>query len=299
MRAVSSTTLGALGTVGPGHGQGQGTGDRGTQLTVYAAKWSRVVSLAGALGAAASALMSSAGLAGAATSSQTWSDYFYPLKVGWTCHEALDSAGITGTETLTITAVAKVRDGHSVSVTEGSSTSVNGTNVPTNSVLHYVLTNNGHLVSVPSAGQFAGQPYEIRGDTTLPSVHTLLSGGTGTSELHISEPLNQSQLAQVGSILTPHATALDMEVVLRERGHHDAALTTPMGTFHNVLAVQATLGSIRVTDAVKGASKALTSELQPVLGKDLANTTWYAPGVGPVRFDVGGIQADVTNAGSS
>jgi hypothetical protein len=255
--------------------------------------------VAGALGAAASSLILSAGLAGAASSSKSWSDYFYPLKVGWTCHEAIDSAGVTGSETLTVTAVAKVRDGHSVSVTEGSSTSVGGTNIPTNSVLHYVLTNDGRLVSVPSAGQFAGQPYEIRGDTTLPSVHTLLSGGTGTSELRISEPLSQSELAQVGSILAPHATALDMSVVLRERGHRGAVLQTPMGTFHNVLVVQASLGSIRVTNAAKGASKALTSELQPVLGKDLANTTWYAPGVGPVRFDVGGIDAAMTSCGSS
>jgi hypothetical protein len=236
---------------------------------------------------------------GAATPSQTWSEYFYPLKVGWTCHETLDSGGAVGTATLTVTAVGKIPDGHSVSVTQSGSTAVGGTNVPTNSVLHYVLTKSGHLVSVPSAGEFAGQAYKIEGDTTLPSVSALLAGGSTTSELHISEPLSPSELSQVRAILTPHATSLVMQVSLRERGQRVAVLQTPIGTFHDVLAVHASLGAIHVTDAVKAASKTLTSELQPVLGKELANTTWYAPGFGPVRFDVGGINADMTSCGAA
>jgi hypothetical protein len=229
----------------------------------------------------------------------TWSNYFYPLTVGWTCHESLHSGGATGTETLRIDAVQPVRGGKSVTVVEGSSTTVNGTSIPTNASLHYVLTDAGQLISVPSAGQTAGQSFQIQGDTTYPSVRALLGGGAAVSKLHISAPLNQSDLAQLKVVLQPGASSLSMLVELRQSGSPVAVLTTPMGTFHHVLAVHSSLKSIQVTDALKAAENQLDSTLQPVIAKELAITTWYAPGVGPVKFKVGSISSAMTSCGAS
>ena len=48
--------------------------------------------------------------AGSASGSPTWTTYFYPLKVGWTCQEALTTV-TTGNETLTVAAVSKTKAG--------------------------------------------------------------------------------------------------------------------------------------------------------------------------------------------
>ena len=113
------------------------------------------------------------GSVGAATNAgPSWAGYFFPLKVGWTCHESLTGGGATGSETLTVSSVGTVPQGRSVTVTEGSSSTVGGTSVPTNAVLHYILSKTGQLITVPSGGQVAGQLYNDTGDTTDPSVNS-------------------------------------------------------------------------------------------------------------------------------
>ncbi len=257
--------------------------------------------LAGTL-AGTGASAGAAGSAGAATpkssSSPTWLNYFYPLTVGWTCHESLDSGGATGSETLRIDSVGSARGGKSVTVVEASSTTVDGTSVPTNASLHYILTNAGQLISVPSAGEFIGETFQIQGDTTYPTVRSLLGGGTSLSKLHISAPLDQADLSQLKAILKPGSSSLVMAVDLRQSGSLVSVLVTPMGTFHHVLAVHSSLKSIAVTDAQKAAQHELDSTLQPVIAKELAITTWYAPGVGPIKFQVGSVSSAMTSCGA-
>lgn len=235
----------------------------------------------------------------AAASSVAWSHYFFPLKVGWTCHETIASSIAKGSETETVTAVSKVPGGTSVTVTEGSSTTVNNTSVPTNAVLHYVLTNSGQLVSAPSSGQALGQAFHLEGDTTYPSVTKMLEGGTGSSTVHGTEPLNGATLSELGQVLTPHATSLVVTMVLKQSGRSVPELVTPYGTFHRVLSVRSTLKSIKVDNALPAAAKQLDSGLRAELANILSNAVWYAPGFGPVKVDVDGISGYVTNCGKS
>ena len=199
-------------------------------LTLFAtaavATLTAVVGLGSTAGAAGTAEA-----AGTTAANPTWVGYFFPLKVGWTCHESLTGGGATGDETLTVSAVATVSQGRSVTVDEGSSSTVGTTSVPTNAALHYILTNRGQLISVPSGLQIAGQPYSITGDTTYPSIKTLLSGGSSVSHLHIAALLSPADRAELQGVLPAKATSLDMAVDVAQRGGSLKTLQTPLGTF--------------------------------------------------------------------
>ena len=238
------------------------------------------------------------GGAGAATNqSPTWVNYFFPLKVGWTCHESLTGGGATGSETLTVSSVEKVPQGRSVTVTEGSSSTVGGTSVPTNAVLHYILSKTGQLITIPSGGQVAGQLFNYTGDTTDPSVAALLSGKSTVSRTHIVAPLSATDLAELKGVLSANATSLDMAVDVAQQGGPVATLQPPMGTFHNLIAVHSLVKTIAFTNVAKGASKELATAIMPTIRKELSATTWYAPGVGPIKITTGGFTSVLTSCG--
>jgi hypothetical protein len=238
------------------------------------------------------------GRAGAAASpAPTWASYFFPLKVGWTCHETLTGGGATGSETLTVSSVGNVPQGRSVTVTEGSSSTVDGISVPTNAALHYVLSKSGQLVTIPSGGQVAGQLYSETGDTTDPSVEALLSGKSTASRAHIVAPLSATDLAELKGVLPPSATSLDMTVESTQRGDIVSTLQTPMGTFRHLIAVHSTVKAISFTNVAKGASDELAAAIKPVIEKELHATTWYAPGVGPVKITTAGYTSTLTSCG--
>jgi hypothetical protein len=228
----------------------------------------------------------------------TWTTYFYPLKVGWTCQEKL-TTGAQGSETVTVAAVTKTDKGQAVTVDEGSSTEVRGTSVPTNAADHFLITKDGQLISTPSAGQRDGQSYQFVGNTVYPTVHTLLAGGSGLSHVHGTAPLGPNELAQIRSVLAPHATSLAMSVVFHLSGTRVAQLRTSAGTYHDVLAVRFTLRSLDVTNALPSARRELDREIEPTLAKLEANTVWYAPGHGPVKVVDGGVTGIVTGCGPS
>jgi hypothetical protein len=238
------------------------------------------------------------GSAGAATSEgPSWAGYFFPLKVGWTCHESLTGGGASGSETLTVSAVGNVPQGRSVTVTEGSSSTVNGTSVPTNAVLHYILSKSGQLITVPSGGQVAGQLYNYTGDTTDPSVKALLSGKSTASHAKIVAPLSATDLSELRGVLPANATSLNMTVESTQRGGPVRTLQTAMGTFHHVIAVHSKVKAITFTNVSKGASKELAAAIMPTIQKKLAATTWYAPGVGPVKITTDGFTSTLTSCG--
>jgi hypothetical protein len=238
---------------------------------------------------AAAAAAASPKTAGAAP---TWNTYFYPLKVGWTCQEDL-STGATGT--LTVTAVTKTKQGLAVTIDSGSSTDVKGTTVPTDTTTHYVVTKGGQLISGgSSAGQTGGLAFRVVGTTVYPAVQTLLSGGSGLSRVRASAPLAGTDLAQLKSILNPHATSLSMALVLKESGTKVARLWTPARTYHDALAVRSSVFSLDVTDARADSRGGLDREIEPLVAKSLFATVWYAPGYGPVKFVAGGLTGIVT-----
>jgi len=235
--------------------------------------------------------------AGTAAASATWVGYFFPLEVGWTCHESLTGGGATGDETLTVSAVAHVSQGRSVTVDEGSSSTVGTTSVPTNAALHYILTSRGQLISVPSGIQVAGQPYSITGDTSYPSVKTLLSGGSGVSHLHIAALLSPADRAELQGVLPAKATSLEMAVDVAQRGSSLKTLQTPLGTFHRVLVVHSVATSIAFTNIGRAASKELAGAILPTISKELSSTAWYAPGFGPIKDAADGFTSTLTSCG--
>ena len=257
--------------------------------TAAAVTLTAVVSLSGTAG--------TAGAAGTTGDGPTWVGYFFPLKVGWTCHESLTGGGATGDETLTVSAVAPVSRGRSVTVDEGSSSTVGTTSVPTNAALHYILTNRGQLISVPSGLQVAGQPYSITGDTTYPSIKTLLSGGSTVSHLHISALLSPADRAELQGVLPAKATSLEMAVDVAQRGGSLNTLQTPLGTFHHVLVVHSVAKSIAFTNIGKAASKELAGAILPTISKEFSATVWYAPGVGPIKNSADGFISTITSCG--
>jgi hypothetical protein len=66
-----------------------------------------------------------------------------------------------------------------------------------------------------------------------------------------------------------------------------------------VLAVHSTLESVVVTDALKGVQKEFGNQIRPLIQKELDSTTWYAPGVGPIKFSLGGITSEISSCGPS
>ncbi len=189
-----------------------------------------------------------------------------------------------GSETLTVSAVEPVAQGRSVTVDEGSSSTIGTTSVPTNAAFHYILTSRGQLISVPSGLQVAGQPYSITGDTTYPSVKTLLSGGKTVSHLHIdcaAQPGGSRRAARRPS----------RQVHLARHGRRRRAARAVRSRPSRLLWARSTMcssctpcaTSIAFTNIGKAASRELAGAVLPTISKELSSTTWYAPGLGPIK----------------
>jgi hypothetical protein len=136
---------------------------------------------------------------------------------------------------------------------------------------------------------------QLVGNTVLPSVRHLSSGGVFSSTLHLLVPLSESDLSQLSGSLQPGQTSLQIAISIREKGTVVPTLTVPLGTFHDVLEVTSSLGQVEVTNAAKGAGGAFASALYPELKKELGNQTWYAKNNGPVQFELSGLVAHLTS----
>jgi len=257
--------------------------------------------VAGAVPLALTLLVSALGQAGAAqrnlsaSHQPTWISYFFPTRIGLTCRESFASNGLSGDETLRVTAVSTSSLGTRVTVEESSATQVAGKDIPTNAALHYTITREGSLVSSPSAGMFGGQTAQLVGNTVLPSVGQLLSGRSFTASLHEIVPLSAAQLSQVRSALKPGQTSLQIALALRERGRLVPTLTVPLGTFHNVLEVSTSLGHVEVKNALPSAAKSFNAALEPTFRKELNFQTWYAKNTGPVQITLAGVMTRMTS----
>jgi hypothetical protein len=225
----------------------------------------------------------------------TWATYFYPARVGWTCHDSFTSAGASGEETLSVAAVTSSPQGKHINVDVSGSSQSGGQDVPVNSSLQYTLTPKGGLITEASSALVVGVGAHSNGESVLPTVKALLAGGSSQSSIRESIPLPASQLAQISPILKANQTGLDVTVSLRESGKAVPTLTVPMGTLHHLLEVQTTIRTFRVTNAIPSAASEIEAAVRPTLAKVLSFTTWYAPNVGPVRVDVGGITTTATS----
>lgn len=253
-------------------------------------RWSRVLttSLFSVLVAVAG---SAASAAASAPKAATWKTYFYPAVVGYHCVETIasNSAGTSGTETLTVTAVSRRSGGTVFTVTQDGTTTVSGASAPSKGLLHYVITGGGELQDNTSSVNLGSVSGGVSGVTNLGTVAKLVAGGSVTSVLHVVEPLTASDIKDLKGVLRSGQTSLHATLTLASRGTMVSALTIPLGTLHSVLEVKAGVSHISFTNLVSGASSVLAKDLRSQFDSLLNYTTWYAPGLGPVQVDAAGL----------
>jgi hypothetical protein len=220
-----------------------------------------------------------------------WNTYFDPQRVGFTCDDTFSTPTTSGAETLTVSAVKQTAQGKAITIEESGITHpAGGGSVPTNETLHYTITPSGDLVSTPSSLQFGAQSGNVVGQTILPNVASMLAGHRSTYVFKISIPLSKADLAQVGSTLRPHQTALKISIEMANHGSAVPTLSVPFGTFHQVLRIDTTMKKVTVTNAITAdAGKQIGSVIESQFKQGLNATTWYAPGVGPIQVFLNGL----------
>ena len=115
----------------------------------------------------------------------TWIDYFYPLKVGWTCHESLSSRVANASETLTVSSGRpRLPGGRSVTLDVGGSATAAGVSVPGNARAALRPHQEGSADRGPvGRARWRARRTRSRATRASPSVQGLLSGSTSTSHL--------------------------------------------------------------------------------------------------------------------
>ncbi len=211
----------------------------------------------------------------------TWSNYFYPPRVGLTCTESFTTADTSGTETLTVASITSNGAGKEIVINQSGSVHAAGKDEPINASSHYLLTKDGRLESEPSSALLSGQSEHSVGFTIYPTVKKLLAGGTGVSTVHEVLPLPASELSALSPALKANQTSLDISIALRQSGQAVASLTVPMGTYHHVLEIKSKIGSFSVTNAVPSAEKLLAGAFGPTLDKIFEVHHLVRPGRGP------------------
>jgi hypothetical protein len=244
------------------------------------------------------ALAGSAASAAASTpKAPTWKTYFYPAVVGYHCVEAIavNTAGSSGTETLTVTAVSRRSGATHFTVAQKGTTTVSGASVPSIGLLHYVITGGGELEDNTSSVNVGSINGGVSGVTNLGTVAKLVAGASVTSVLHVVEPLSASEIKDLQGVLPSGQTSLHATLTMASRGTNVATLNIPLGTLHHVLEVKADISHISFTNLVKGASSVLAKDLHSQFDSLLDYTTWYAPGLGPVQVDAAGLTVDASS----
>jgi hypothetical protein len=196
---------------------------------------------------------------------------------------------------LTVTAVSRRSGATFFTVSQNGTTTVSGASVPSQGLLHYVITGGGELQDNTSSVSLGSVNGGVSGVTNLGTVAKLVAGGSVTSVLHVVEPLSASELKDLQGVLRSGQTSLHATLTLASRGTMVPTLTIPLGTLHNVLEVKANVSHIAFTNVVSGASSVLAKSLRSQFDSLLNYSTWYAPGLGPVQVDAAGLTIDASS----
>ena len=154
---------------------------------------------------------------------------------------------------------------------------------PMRQTLRYTFLANGAIATAPGAYSNALWHYTYTGAEVYPSVAALRAGDTNASSLSLTMTgATAASRASIAPLLLPGHTALDITF------HYQVGLappqfsiTTPAGTFTNLLGVEFHITSVGVSDATKKGGASLRSLLS-ALGSEISATTYFAPGAGAV-----------------
>jgi hypothetical protein len=257
-------------------------------------RWTGRILLSGPLAALVLALPV---IAQASSGSPSWAQYFYPARVGYTCHEELQSKGgqVTGNSVLEVTHITTTAKGISMTLSEtGTLDDASGAPAPSTSSLKYLLTKTGNLVTQESSVAVSSSAASVMGTTVIPPVAKLIARKSGISTFTEIVPLTASERKSLTGVLLPNQKDLRINASVRETGLGLHSVTVPMGTFLDSLEVKTTLASVHVFNIQPEAAQGFESQLLPTYRSTLNVTTWYAPGVGPVKVQFKGLSGAFT-----
>ena len=154
---------------------------------------------------------------------------------------------------------------------------------PMRQTLRYTFLADGSIATAPGAYSNALWHYTYTGAEVYPSVAALRAGATKTSSLALTMAgATAATRTSIAPLLRPGHRTLDITF------HYEVGLappkseiTTPAGTFGNLLGVEFHITGVSVSDATKKG----TASLRPLLaelGSEISATTYFAPGVGAV-----------------
>ncbi len=226
----------------------------------------------------------------AASAPNQWLAYF-PSHVGRTC-----VAGLTlhaGSETIVSSGTQRVagitHSGAVTTIVEQVVTVVKETPPPSTPLepmrqtLRYTFPADGSIATAPGAYSNSQWHYTYSGAEVYPPVAALRSGKRLPASLSLTMAgATAASAAQIAPLLLPGHNAL--ELALRyEVGPAPAKseITTPAGTFRDLLGVEIHITGVTVSDATKKG----TASLRPLLsglGSEISATTYFAPGAGAV-----------------
>lgn len=246
---------------------------------------------AGVLGAGLAALaLVAAGAAASVSAPSQWLAYF-PSQVGRTCVEGLTLH--TGAETIVSTGTQRLasitHSGAVTTIVEKVVTVVKETPPPstplepTRQTLRYTFPADGSIATAPGAYSNSLWHYTYSGAEVFPPVAALRAGRTRPASLSLMMAgVTAATAASIAPLLLPGHKALDITLHY-EVGPAPAKseITTPAGTFRDLLGVGFHITSVAVTDATKKGAAQLRPLLS-ALGQEISATTYFAPGAGAV-----------------
>ena len=242
-----------------------------------------------------------------------WSDYL-PVRDGRICkysnYAHIMGSAVNTTQTLKYTNVHKGSDGTHFTVKNNTKATVTnseygGTNrqpsLTEAQTLKYVLANDGTLRADPQLVNKEFWDASVDKFVVYPPVEVLRQGKSTTSSSEVTgRPLLPAAQAELKKELKPGESALKMRAAYAVEGVPPKEITTPAGTFTDVVGISLKLKDAKALNASAKTDRNI-EQLMKLLTKLTGTTTvWFARGVGIVQSGTkGGLAAAMASGGNT
>jgi hypothetical protein len=227
----------------------------------------------------------------------SWSDY-EPTKLGQSCHlnfpPQSSSSGtvtttLTGNSTKVLKSIEKTSKGTVVTESDTIRMDETQTNLDASSLSKQVLTmkillkKNGTLQSPIANGITLDNTFHFESDLIYPSIPNIrkLQKFSSTVAFSFSSRSAVNEAA-IEKVTVNHEKTIDGRIGMLGSGLVLKTLTTPAGTFHNLVGIRTSYAGIKILNI---ANSETASELSSqILSSSPTTTYWYAPGRGAVSM---------------
>jgi hypothetical protein len=231
-----------------------------------------------------------------------WVSYF-PTVAGMTCNltfppssttEGSNIVTTTGHETETLTSISSSSEGkvfafrNTVSLRQSDSDPADKPTIAPitdTQTLKYLLLSNG-TVEAPLENQVSlKSEFGFQGHLILPSISSIESGQSDSATVHFNfSPATPAGDAQVEAITKGHVKSLIGLLKIRISGILRSSLTTPSGSFSDLIGLRETLIRYTVQNAITPQTASEIDSELIIAARANQRTTWYAPGRGVVSL---------------